>query len=226
MAGTPPATLAIVDNDRTVLWALRNALRLIAPNLTILWTAESGSAAIARSRESCRCPDLLLLDMSLMDMRGPSVCREIRKTGARPAILAMTSFALMDYAEDAADAGAQGIISKQGEFGELHRAIDMILDAAIGVYSDAVPRVTFQSAEQSFDRVRNERPKGVGALSPRENEAVKLCVAGWSSERIATRMGISKSSVDTLMQRACRKTGAGNRVELAIQWYKAYGPGL
>ncbi|WP_163229161.1 response regulator transcription factor [Bifidobacterium aerophilum] len=216
-------SIAIVDNDKTVLWALGNALRSILPDCPVIWTADSGFTAIARARSVGSCPDLLLLDMSLGDINGPMVCREIRKQADRPAILAMTSFPLADYAQDAANAGAQGIVAKQGDFGELERAVRSILDERRGCYRTAGVNVDFQTSHEAFMRVRSEKESGVEALSVRESEVIRLSTEGCTSEQIAKRLDIAKATVDTLFQRACRKTGASNRVELAILWYKQYG---
>lgn len=216
-------SLAIVDNDKTVLWALGNALKMILPDCPVLWTAESGGTAIARTRVEGTCPDLLLLDMSLEGASGPAVCREIRRQGERPAILAMTSFPLSDYAQQVADAGAQGIIAKQGEFGELKRAIHRILDDRFGSYSDNSLGVVFQSARDACIRVRSHKTQGIESLTMRENDVIRLCVQGYSSEQIASRLGIAKATVDTLFRNACRRAGVANRVELAIQWYRFNG---
>lgn len=60
-------------------------------------------------------PNLLLTDMSMEELSGVSVCSAILARTNRVAILAITSFSLRVHARKAAEAGAQGIVSKSME---------------------------------------------------------------------------------------------------------------
>jgi DNA-binding NarL/FixJ family response regulator len=60
-------------------------------------------------------------------------------------------------------------------------------------------------------------------LSDREVEIIELITAGLTNEQIATRLAISKRTVDNHISNVLKKTGADNRVALvrwALQWGK------
>lgn len=144
--------LAVIDNDPLSLAALTSVLRQGLPGIQIVWTASSarqalellgydagsvsvgpipnGSASSQSSSGGKRSsstvgvdrPQILLTDMSMPDMDGITLTRRIRSRDGRLTILAMTSFPLDEYAEDVAQAGAQGIVPK-GRPGEILAAI-------------------------------------------------------------------------------------------------------
>lgn len=144
--------LAVIDNDPLSLAALTSVLRQGLPGIQIVWTASSarqalellgydagsvavgpipnGSASFRSSSGGKRPsstvgverPEILLTDMSMPDMDGIALTRRIREHDGRIRILAMTSFPLDEYAEDVAQAGAQGIVPK-GRPGEILAAI-------------------------------------------------------------------------------------------------------
>ena len=60
-------------------------------------------------------------------------------------------------------------------------------------------------------------------LSDREVEIIELVTAGLTNEDIATRLAISKRTVDNHISNTLKKTGVDNRVALvrwAVQWGK------
>lgn len=120
------ARVAIVDNDER---ALESVVSLFADRLTqidVIWSTTEGLRAIKSCKEHELKPDLLLLDMSLEGIQGPSVCRGIRRFDGRIMILAMTSFSVNYYASVVKLSGAQGIVSKNDE-DDLLKAICRVL---------------------------------------------------------------------------------------------------
>lgn len=62
-----------------------------------------------------------------------------------------------------------------------------------------------------------------GALSERELQIVDIVAAGLTNQEIATRLDISKRTVDNHISNILTKTGTDNRVALvrwALQWGK------
>lgn len=54
------------------------------------------------------------------------------------------------------------------------------------------------------------------ALSPREREVLQHLTTGITYEAIARRMELSPHTVDTYLRRVKAKTGAANRIALAL----------
>ncbi len=55
---------------------------------------------------------------------------------------------------------------------------------------------------------------GSARLSGREQEALSYIAAGFTHAQTATRMGVTKATVDTYVDRIRRKLGLGNKAEL------------
>lgn len=215
-------TVALVDDDDISMQTLRSVVNLHCPHCHVLWSTRTGASALARVRDIEQCPDILLVDLSLGDMRGVTLCRKIRTMSASPSILVLSTVPLGECSQDVAEAGAQGIIFKKAEYYELTAAVAAILGEE-GCYRNADTDVLFLNACESYVKIQNEGVLGVEALSRSECEVTSWCARGYTSSEIAVILGKSKATVDTLLQRAMKKTDARNRVELAIRWNREYG---
>jgi DNA-binding NarL/FixJ family response regulator len=60
-----------------------------------------------------------------------------------------------------------------------------------------------------------EAAPGTPALSPREEEALDLIARGLTHAQAASRMGVSRATVDTYVERIRAKLHVGNKAELA-----------
>ena len=105
-----------VDNDVMVLAMLLRYCEHYLQDISIAWCTDSGLNAISRCRSGA-CPDVIVVDMSMgsldgSSIDGPTTIHRIREYGEKPSIVAMTSFPLKEYAEKAASAGAQALVSK------------------------------------------------------------------------------------------------------------------
>lgn len=218
-------TVAMVDNDPLVLQLLGIRLAQLLPRWTVPWTATRGEDALVRFQVDGRRPDVLLVDMSMEKMSGSALCRAVRLRGERPAILAMTAFSLDRYAADAARAGAQGIVSKHDTVG-MARAIMHVAQGGTwpgGVATDGTATtagVRFEAAHEAYLRLQGERPDGIAALNDTERQLAALCAQGYTSRRMADETGRSISTVNTHLERAIRKAGVSNRMELAAMWLR------
>lgn len=86
--------VALVDNDAFTLDMLKMAIPRRNPRLDVCWSARRGADAIDWALDPVTMPDILLTDMSLEDISGVSVCREIRRRTERVPLLAITALFL------------------------------------------------------------------------------------------------------------------------------------
>lgn len=122
------------------------------------------------------------------------------------------------YRQDAVEAGAQCLIAKDDIVKELPQAIRC---AAQG---EPVPGTGFPTAREANRKLNeghategrlpeNDKP----SLSSRERDVLRLYAHGSSTDEIAALLNVSKGSVFTYVNRACRKLHAADRKEaLAI----------
>ncbi|OZG55578.1 DNA-binding response regulator [Bifidobacterium tissieri] len=211
--------IAIVDNDALSLKFLSMFLQQTNPMIQVLWTCTTGEKAIQQVFEPDAQPDILLVDMSLGDMSGASVCREIRRRTDRVRILGITSFTLDRYAQRFADAGGQGILGKEN-MRDIALAIGTVLkketlsDSSI----DMTPTITFDDAKTAHQRLRTAQDP-FQLLSPTEQRVLELYANGDNMAEVAKKLSISEGTVKTHITRLEKKLGLSSRQQVIVHWW-------
>lgn len=218
--GKKRISLAIVDNDQIVLMGLVAIIRQRLPRVDVAWAVPTGHDAIERALDPLCTPDILLVDMSLEDMAGTAVCREIRMGNDIMPMLAITAFSLGRYARPAAHAGAQGIVGKA----DFDGVCDMITRLMDGMpaddYINGMTVVSFESVAAAHRRLHVPRGRtGLTVLTERERQVVELYAQANKPSGIAKRLGISPGSVKTHLDRAQERLGLSSRTELVDIWW-------
>ena len=229
-AGAPlPTLVAAVDNDRMALMALKAIMPQVLPGATWLWGATGADTAVRMALDPETRPRLLLVDMSLGETSGVTVCRRIRARTDRVLLLAITAFAVDEYAARVAEAGAQGIVSK-ADMPRLARAVRTVLAGgtyapplrpagAIAAAADAAsPAPRFLTATEAHRLLAEGDGTGArsrsGGTAPKlgrkESETLHLLSQGLSYEQIAAQWDVAASTVRTHAHRAVEKLGANS----------------
>ena len=119
--------ILVVDDDRAVRDALRRALTLGGYDVH---TADGGMEGLARVAGSA--PDAMVLDVLMPDMSGLDVCRELRSRGNRVPILMLTARDAVSDRIDGLDAGADDYLAKPFDVNELKARVRALLRRAGG----------------------------------------------------------------------------------------------
>jgi two-component system KDP operon response regulator KdpE len=115
-------TVLIVDDERPI----RHSLRTILSSLGfIIVEASSGEEALALVRTARF--DIVLLDINMPGIGGIEVCKLMRKTSSRLAIIMLTVQGDEDLKVEALDAGADDYVTKPFHLGELVARINASL---------------------------------------------------------------------------------------------------
>jgi len=168
---------------------------------------EAASVAEARARARASGPrDLCVVDVGLPDGSGLDLLAELRSAGWPR--LVVLSAADDPYSVRAAFvAGAQGYLLKSASPVVVADGVRRVLDG--GVYAD--PSVASLLAAGLRNSPTNE---GVGELSGREVEVLKLVADGRSNKEIGDELGLSALTVKSHLARIARKLGTGDRAEM------------
>ncbi|WP_181162461.1 MULTISPECIES: DNA-binding response regulator [Bifidobacterium] len=226
-AQSVPTLVAMVDNDRMALLALKGILPQLLPSARWIWDAQSADEAVRKALDPETRPKLLLVDMSLGDATGVSVCRKIRMRTDRVALLGITAFSVSDYATRIAEAGAQGIVSK-ADIPQLAQALRMVSSGEVYTPPALRSMVTFRTASEAHrllvdtvddanegnDGNAPERPK----LGSKEAETLHLLSRGLTYDQIAAQWGVAASTVRTHAHRAVDKLGANSLAHAIAIW--------
>ncbi|WOH67491.1 response regulator transcription factor [Bradyrhizobium sp. BWA-3-5] len=201
-----PVRITLVDDHPVVLAGIR-ALLQDAPEVELVGEASTGATGLKAICDSS--PDIAVIDLSLPDISGMELARQVSRQCPRVKIIALTVHEDRAYINPVLEAGARGYLLKRSAGDELLRAIravnqgDIYLDPAIAEKA-ALSAPTFALSEESNGT----------ELSRREEDVLKLVAQGFSNKQIAGQLDVSVKSVETYKARASEKKGLRSRADI------------
>jgi DNA-binding NarL/FixJ family response regulator len=195
----------LVDDHPVVLEGLRSYLAL-DPDLRVVGVAATAGEALSRLSLPAERPDVVLLDMHLPDMDGPSAVRAIRDKAPQAAVVALSSFAEDGLIVAAVRSGAAGYLLKAVPPETLRDAIKTAATGVRVLHPD-VERILLRYAEQ------HGHPD---PLSPRELQVLALMGRGFSNKEIGADLGITEKTVKTHVSHILAKMGVQDRTQAVL----------
>jgi DNA-binding NarL/FixJ family response regulator len=118
--------IAIADDSTTFVEAAAGYIAAL-PGYALAGTARVGGEAIALVRSAA--PDVLLLDLGAVPVRGLDLLRTVRSLPGAPAVVAMTLFHTAEAAAVAIEAGAVGLVGKDAFVSGLTQVLARVFPA-------------------------------------------------------------------------------------------------
>ena len=173
---------------------VRRGLKLIleeSPNLEIAAEVRDGLELLSVLQKIN--PDLIVLDVSMPNLRGIEAIPEIRRIRPNAKVLMLTMHKEEDYLYQAISAGANGYLLKEDAEKELFSAIEHIKNGKMYIS----PGLADQSM-QNWARMRRgeDDAQHVESLTVREREILKLIAEGKSNKEIGDLLFISVRTVE------------------------------
>jgi CheY-like chemotaxis protein/class 3 adenylate cyclase len=119
-AGEARIRVLLVDDHEVVRRGLRGFLELL-PDMEIVGEAADGAAGLELANRLA--PDVVLMDLVMPTMDGPTAIDRLRSTQPEVAVVALTSFTEPDRIAAALGAGAAGHLLKDAEADEVAAAV-------------------------------------------------------------------------------------------------------
>lgn len=179
---------------------------------------QAGTAAKAMLGIDTLRPDLAIVDISLAESNGLELIKDIKTRHPRIPVLVLSTHDESLYAERALRAGARGYVMKQAPTSELMKAIREVLAGEIYL-SDAMRTRFVHKHLHSNDPV--PRQTDMDSLSDRELEVFDLIGNGYTTRRIAAKLRLSISTVETYRAHIKEKLQLADGMELvtrAVEW--------
>ncbi|KWX24560.1 LuxR family transcriptional regulator [Mycolicibacterium wolinskyi] len=201
----------IVDDQRLV----RAGLRMLCestPDLEVVGEAADGAEAARAAAELA--PDVILMDLRMPGVDGITATRHVISARPEAKVLALTTFDDDDHLYPVLAAGAAGFLVKDTSPAEL---VDAIRRTAAGDFALS-PHLLRRLVNRAVDaQLLDSSPSSDAVpLTPRELEVLPLVVDGLSNQEIADRLHLGVTTVKTHVANLMDKTGAQNRVQLAV----------
>jgi NarL family two-component system response regulator LiaR len=173
-------------------------------DLDVVAEADNGEQAVQLCPQVR--PDVVLMDILMPNMDGPTATTLIRASCPDIQVIALTSFAEEDLVQQALQSGAIGYLLKDVRADKLADAIRAAHQGRSTIDA-AAAQILVQSARQ---------PPQLGHdLTAREREVLALLVNGMTNKEIAEQLTLSMGTVRLHVSNILSKLGASNRTEAA-----------
>jgi len=199
----------VVADDHAVLRESLAALLATQPGFEVSGKASNGTEALRLVQE--KHPHVLLLDLFMPEENGFDVLRVLDREGSRVAAVVLTgSDSHSDYLQ-VVRLGARGLVLKGDDLEHLFSAIRAVASGELWFPPEIAQQVLTAMAGET-----RQQPTSIQRLSERERQIASLVSSGLRNRDIAEQLHISENTVKRHLQSIFDKTGARDRLELAV----------
>ncbi len=192
----------LVDDHAVVRTGTRQVLET-SGDIAVVGEAESGAAALALV--DAMEPEVVLVDVQLVDESGIDVARELAVTHPSVRVVILSAHDDEEFVHDAFEVGAAGYLLKTMPRDELIGAVRAAGRGTVVVDPVLSSRRDTQEASNVL---------GIRRLTWREQQAVELVAEGLTNRAVALRMGVSVRTVEGHLNHVFAKLGIESRTEL------------
>lgn len=202
-----PVSVLLVEDHQIV----RQGLKLLIeaqPDLKVVGEASNGKDAMTALLAMT--PDVVVFDISMPEMNGIEMVKELRRLQNHCRLLALTANLDRAYLTALIQLGISGYLLKRSAATDLIEAIRKV--ATDGKYLDA--GIVREMGEEVFSPKRCSLAAVGSTISEREEEVIRLIACGLSNKEVAAKLDISVKTVETHKSRSMAKLQLNNRSEL------------
>jgi len=175
--------------------------------------AEAGTGQKAIDKAQKIKPDLMMVDLSLPDMSGIQLTRQILGALPQIKIIIVTMHSKVDYMAEAFQAGATGFVIKESAAEGLLKGIETVLKGDYFLDSAVSPQVV-ETLKKLPGKETKINDAHYGTLTAREQEVLRLLAEGLPSKEIAIKLFISPKTVENHRANIMNKLDLHSTIEL------------
>ncbi len=200
----------ILTEDHQILRDGVKAL-IASENIAIIGEASSGTELMKLLEKEE--PDIILMDISLPDLSGIELTRQISELHPKVKVLILSMYTDESFINQAIKAGARGYLHKNTTREEMLIAIDTVYSGN-DFYSDSISKIILKSyinkAKSNVEEIVNPHE----VLSKREIEILIMFAEGLINKEIAEKLFISIRTVESHKNHIMQKLNLKTQVEL------------
>ena len=182
--------------------------RVLEAEATISVVGQAGDGIELKKIVALERPDFLVMDYSMPNHQAVDTIKDFLQTCPAMRIIVLTVHENIHYAVHVLNAGAHGYLIKAAAVDELILAIETVRHGNIYVSRQIADKVWQQRNSGK------EGKCGIGLLSVRELEVLKLQAEGKSLQECANQLGVKVSTASTYRSRILDKLGLQSNSEL------------
>ena len=176
----------------------------------VVGEAENGREAMEKALKLK--PDVLVVDISMPELDGIEVTRQIRDSLPHIKVLVLTMHESVHMVRRALAAGANGYLLKSDIVDFLPKAVRAVADNK-RFLTPKISEIVLEGFINAGDKPEEEKPAGP-RITPRELEIIRLLAEGKSNKELSTHLGITVRTVETHRSKIMLKLGLHSLAEL------------
>lgn len=160
-------------------------------------------------------PHVVLMDIAMPVVNGIEATKQIKVKFPKIAVLILTAYDNDQYIVALLEAGAAGYLLKDVSGKTLTNAVRAVFDGE-AILHPSIARKVFNH----FGTITDQQSKEMAGqldLSERELEILKMAARGMSNQDIATRLYLSRRTIQSHLANIFRKMEVGSRTEAVLQ---------
>lgn len=194
-------TLMLVEDERNILYGMKNAILCYKPQVSDILTAENGREALELLEE--RVPDIIITDIRMPEVDGTELVRRIREQGYEMPVIILTAMTDFAIARDLIHYQIQNYIVKPFSIEEILKETEV-----------AIEELKKRSQMKMAQKIVKEFPELVETPPSSENQLISQAVEYISSHLdgaaslndISWALHVSKAYLSTLFKREMNTT--------------------
>ncbi len=199
----------LLAEDHTIVRQGLIALLRAEPDMEVVGEASDGVEAIEMAKKII--PDVVLMDIGMRNLNGLEATRKIKKLFPHMKVLVLTMYDNEEWIFQILRAGASGYLIKDSAMTDLTSAIRAIHQGD----SYLSPSISKKVIDEYIRKAEMGEKTGMeDLLSKREREILQLIAEGHSAPKIASRLCISKKTVEAHKTHMMEKLNIHDKVGL------------
>jgi len=202
-----PYSIILADDHKMFRLGIRKILEEL-DDVTVIGEVSDGLELLRMLKE--KTPHMVILDISMPNIRGIEATREIKTVDPHIKILILTMHKAREYLYHSISAGAEGYLLKEDADTELYMAIEKIRGGRIFIS----PILADDLADNFVQMCRGHAVHNSEILTAREREIIKLVAEGKTNKEIGSVLCISTRTVENHRAHIMKKLHLRNTSEL------------
>jgi two-component system invasion response regulator UvrY len=201
--------IGLVDDHAIIRKGIKDLLE-INKQYQVIIEASNGKELFTML-ESGTVPDVLVLDLSMPDMNGFDVIKEVNKQFASVKIFIFSFYQSEDAMLNAIHQGACGYLPKSADPSILQAAIQSVVDYGFYIPEQVkrkYGKITKASSQKGF--------QGKQLLTEKEIEFIKLACTNLKYKEISLKLNVQPKTLENYRDSVFQKLGINNRAALTF----------